>query len=61
MYESEFTQFLRTLKQQRPQLEVEQKQGRALLWDKAPRSLDEIKQLQEARVAQAAYVYQNQW
>ena len=34
-YVSDATQFIESLKQQRPELEAEQRQGRALLWDKA--------------------------
>jgi len=33
-YESETTQFLKQLKQQKPALEEQQRAGRALLWDK---------------------------
>ena len=33
-YQSETTQFLQQLKQQKPQLQSQQVQGRALLWDK---------------------------
>ena len=35
-YESDFTRFLRELKRQRPQLEEEQRKGRAIWWDKKP-------------------------
>jgi hypothetical protein len=56
-YTSEVTQFIQTLKTQRPTLEHEQREGRALLWDKA---VDRQAQAewQEARVAQQPYVYQ---
>ncbi len=55
-YESEITQFLQHLKQERPNLEASQKQGRALLWDKAIDS--EIEEGFEAStVAQKPYVY----
>ena len=33
-YESEITQFIAGLKQQKPQLEALQREGRELLWDK---------------------------
>ena len=58
-YRSDVTQFLDTLKQQRPTLEQEQRQGRSLLWDKA---VDREAQAawREARVPQQPYVYQNQ-
>lgn len=58
-YESEFTVFLKQLKQQKPDLEEKQRLGRALLWDKQPASLDEQARRIDATVAQQAYVYQN--
>ena len=39
-YQSEITLFLDSLKKANPQLEQSQLAGRALLWDKAPLSLD---------------------
>lgn len=36
LYKSEITQFLEELKTQKPELEAQQRQGRALLWDKEP-------------------------
>ncbi len=55
-YESEITQFLTQLKQERPHLEGEQQKGRALLWDKQfdKKLHDDFK---EATVAQKPYVY----
>lgn len=58
-YESEATLFLNKLKQQNPSIEQSQREGRALLWDKEPLSLDTQKRLKDARVNQQAYVYQN--
>lgn len=58
-YESEATLFLNKLKQQNPNIEQSQREGRALLWDKEPLSLDTQKRLKDARVKQQAYVYQN--
>ena len=58
-YESEFTVFLKQLKQQKPDLEEKQRQGRALLWDKNATSLDEQAHRLDATVRQQAYVYQN--
>lgn len=58
-YESEFTVFLKQLKQQTPDLEEKQRQGRALLWDKSATSLDEQARRDDATVKQQAYVYQN--
>ena len=56
-YKSETTLFIEQLKAQRPQLEAEQRAGRALLWD---RKIDRDAQaeLADAKVAQAPYVYQ---
>jgi hypothetical protein len=58
-YESEATQFIAELKQKNPQLEEQQRAGRALLWDKAPIDLDKMARDQQSRVAQQPYVYQN--
>jgi hypothetical protein len=57
MYQSDITQFLNQLKQQKPALEQEQRQGRALLWDKQPIDLEERAEQQESRVKQTPYVY----
>lgn len=56
-YESEASQFLKQLKQERPYLEQEQQKGRALLWDK---TLDRNLQqgFKESKVPQQPYVYQ---
>ncbi|AZG07358.1 DUF3460 family protein [Pigmentiphaga sp. H8] len=58
-YESEITQFLQDLKQQRPNLESEQKQGRARLWDKTidPELVEGFK---AGTVPQKPYVYQTE-
>jgi Protein of unknown function (DUF3460) len=58
MYESEFTKFIRELKQQRPQLEAEQRESRAIWWDHK-QDLEMQKREEESRVKQQAYVYQN--
>jgi hypothetical protein len=57
-YESEFTGFMRELKQQRPQLEAEQRKSRAIWWDHQ-QDLETLKRERESRVKQQAYVYQN--
>ncbi|EYS87620.1 hypothetical protein CF68_01990 [Cupriavidus sp. SK-4] len=57
IYESEITQFLKQLKQERPTLEAEQRDGRALLWDKSPIDLEERARAEASRVAQKPYVY----
>ncbi|WP_054018019.1 DUF3460 family protein [Piscinibacter sakaiensis] len=56
-YRSDVTQFIDTLKQQRPTLESEQRAGRALLWDR-PQDLDAAAEAAASRVPQQAYVYQ---
>lgn len=59
LYESEATQFINSLKQSNPKLEQGQREGRALLWDKAPINLEERQRLAESKIGQQAYVYQN--
>jgi hypothetical protein len=56
-YTSETTDFLRQLKADKPTLEAEQRQGRALLWDKTLNRQD-LAEFKDARVAQKPYVYQ---
>ena len=58
-YQSEATQFINDLKQKNPNLEASQREGRALLWDKAPIDLDQMERTKSSRVTQQAYVYQN--
>ena len=56
-YRSEVTQFLDDLKQSRPELDLQQRQGRALPWDKhIDRELQA--EFKAGRVKQAPYVYQ---
>jgi hypothetical protein len=59
MYESDHTKFIKELKAANPAIEQGQKEGRALLWDKAPIALNEQNRSKESRVKQQAYVYQN--
>ncbi len=56
-YQSEVTRFIDDLKQARPELDLQQRQGRALLWDK---QIDRTLQAEfgAARVPQQPYVYQ---
>ena len=56
-YQSETTQFLQQLKQDKPHLERSQREGRALLWDK-PVDRQVQREFAAARVAQKPYVYQ---
>ena len=58
-YQSETTQFLQQLKQQKPQLQAQQVHGRALLWDKQV-DRETWAEYQAARVAQKPYVYMTQ-
>jgi hypothetical protein len=57
MYQSDITQFLNQLKQQKPNLEAEQRRGRALLWDKQPIDLEERAEQKASRVEQTSYSY----
>ena len=57
MYESEITVFLKQLKQDKPQLEDDQRKGRAIWWDRA-QDLDTSQRNRDSRVPQQAYVYQ---
>ena len=55
-YHSEVSDFLGDLKAAKPDLEAQQRAGRALLWDKqVDRELQS--EWKEARVPQKAYVY----
>ncbi|MFC7462472.1 DUF3460 family protein [Hydrogenophaga defluvii] len=56
-YTSDATQFIESLKAAKPALEAEQREGRALLWDKQV-DRDQQAQANAARVAQKPYVYQ---
>lgn len=56
-YRSEATQFIDHLKVVKPELEAQQRQGRALLWDKAV-DRTAVQEFQSAQVAQKPYVYQ---
>ena len=56
-YQSDITLFIDQLKAAKPTLEAEQREGRALLWDK---NIDRNAQvaISEGNLAQSAYVYQ---
>ena len=56
-YTSDATQFIEKLKQERPELDAQQRAGRALLWDK-PVDHALWKEFDAAEVAQKPYVYQ---
>jgi hypothetical protein len=58
-YTSDVTSFIQELKANKPTLEDEQRQGRALLWDKRV-DRDAQAEYREARVPQQPYVYQTE-
>jgi hypothetical protein len=57
-YKSEVTQFIDHLKAEKPDLEAQQRAGRALLWDKHV-DREAWSSWRAAEVAQKPYVYQN--
>ena len=56
-YKSDVTAFIEELKDKKPTLEAEQRQGRALLWDKRV-DRDALADAAASRVPQQPYVYQ---
>ena len=56
-YKSDVTSFIEELKAAKPTLEAEQRQGRALLWDK-PIDREAQADYGDAKVAPQPYVYQ---
>ena len=56
-YNSEITNFISELKQRKPDLEAQQRAGRAIWWDKMV-NLDAWREFRAAQVAQKPYVYQ---
>lgn len=58
-YNSDVSQFIEQLKTQKPDLEAQQRAGRALLWDKHV-DREALSYWREARVPQKPYVYQNE-
>ena len=56
-YVSEHTKFMRDLLAGKPQLEGEQRAGRAIWWDKLPADLKLRREMDEGRVPQKPYVY----
>ena len=57
-YESDLTKFIRELKSEKPELDRDQQNGRAIWWDKPPRDLAERRRMDEGGVQQQPYVYQ---
>ena len=60
-YESDFTKFLNEMKTEKPNLEAAQQEGRALLWDQEPQSVEDMRRAKAAKLKQRAYVYSNDW
>jgi hypothetical protein len=58
-YESDFTKFLKDMKEKNPKIEEGQRVGRSIWWDKDPIDLDVRERQDASRVRQQAYVYQN--
>ena len=58
-YVSDHTRFIRELLEKKPQLENEQRIGRAIWWDKLPGDIAAQREMDEGRVAQKPYVYSN--
>ncbi|HJV79523.1 DUF3460 family protein [Noviherbaspirillum sp.] len=56
-YESEFSTFLRDLKQDQPEIDKGQRDGRKLLWDKPPISPDELQLAMHSEVKMQPYIY----
>ena len=56
-YVSDHTKFIRDLLAARPQLESEQRTGRAIWWDKRPGDLKLRREMDEGQVPQKPYVY----
>ena len=56
-YVSEHTRFIRDLLDKKPQLETEQRVGRAIWWDKLPSEIKARREMDKSRVPQSGYVY----
>lgn len=56
MYESEHTKFMREWMEKHPEQVVEQREGRALWWDK-PQDLEKQKRVQTSKVPTKGYYY----
>ena len=60
LYESDHALFIKALKEKNPGMEERQREGRALLWDKAPLDLSERERQLKSTVKQQPYVYQTE-
>ena len=56
-YVSEHTRFIRELLEKKPQLEADQRIGRAIWWDKLPSDVEAEREMDQGRIAQKPYVY----
>ncbi len=56
-YQSEITQFIEALKTANPDLEAQQRAGRARLWDKEDVDRELLRDWAQAKVPQKPYVY----
>ena len=56
-YVSEHTRFIRDLLDRKPQLETEQRVGRAIWWDKLPSEIKARREMDKSGVPQSGYVY----
>ena len=56
-YVSDHTEFIRDLIAKKPQVEAEQRKGRAIWWDKTPADLAYRREMDEGRVPMKPYVY----
>ena len=57
LYESEHTRFMRELMEKRRDLPEQQREARAIWWDKDPRELASGRDSAQSRVAMKPYVY----
>ena len=57
LYESEYTLFLKEMREKHPEWADEQREGMSILWDRPAVTPQEKEALGEAREAQRAYPY----
>ena len=56
-YVSDHTRFIRDLLEKKPQLENDQRIGRAIFWDKLPSDIAARREMDQGGVPQKPYVY----
>jgi hypothetical protein len=56
-YESELTEFIKDLKRQHPDLDKQQREARAIWWDKPPLTPEEVQRASTSDVKLKPYVY----